>query len=141
MPIGLETYSDPASKQVMALVIRSRFEGEKYNFITPPESPLQVGVNFYESGDRIQPHAHLPRNTVVRSTQEFIWIKKGVVLLQLYNESQTQVHDVRLSKDDCVLLISGGHGFHVLEGAEFVEVKQGPFSKEQDKIRFEPRES
>jgi len=37
-----------------------------------------------------------------------------------------------------VLLAHGGHGFKILEPSEMIEVKQGPFSGEKDKVRFEP---
>ena len=35
------------------------------------------------------------------------------------------------------MLISGGHGFKVLDEVEMIEVKQGPYAGEQDKIRFQ----
>ena len=34
------------------------------------------------------------------------------------------------------MLVSGGHGFHVLEELEMIEVKQGPYSGDADKKRF-----
>lgn len=36
-----------------------------------------------------------------------------------------------------ILLASGGHGFEVLEDLEMIEVKQGPYTGEQDKTRFD----
>jgi hypothetical protein len=36
-----------------------------------------------------------------------------------------------------ILLATGGHGFEVIETAEIIEVKQGPFVGEKDKVRFE----
>ena len=35
-----------------------------------------------------------------------------------------------------VLLITGAHGFKVLEKLEMIEIKQGPFAGDKDKIRF-----
>jgi hypothetical protein len=35
------------------------------------------------------------------------------------------------------LLASGGHGFKVLEPLEMIEVKQGPYSGDHDKTRFD----
>jgi hypothetical protein len=34
------------------------------------------------------------------------------------------------------LLVKGGHGFEVLEELEMIEVKQGPYTGDQDKTRF-----
>jgi hypothetical protein len=39
---------------------------------------------------------------------------------------------------DFILLAFGGHGFEMLEESEIIEVKQGPYAGEADKIRFEP---
>ena len=35
------------------------------------------------------------------------------------------------------MLVSGGHGFSVLEEVEMIEVKQGPYSGDADKKRFD----
>ena len=35
-----------------------------------------------------------------------------------------------------VLLFRGGHGFEMLEESEIIEVKQGPYESDNDKIRF-----
>ena len=35
-----------------------------------------------------------------------------------------------------ILLAAGGHGFEVLEEVEMIEVKQGPYSGDNDKTRF-----
>lgn len=35
-----------------------------------------------------------------------------------------------------ILLISGAHGFKVLEKLEMLEIKQGPFLSKKDKIKF-----
>ena len=43
-----------------------------------------------------------------------------------------------LNKGDVVLLAYGGHGFEMIEDSEIIEVKQGPYLDEVDKIRFDP---
>ena len=42
-----------------------------------------------------------------------------------------------LFKGDVILLAFGGHGFEILEEAEIIEVKQGPYDESKDKTRFE----
>ena len=39
-------------------------------------------------------------------------------------------------KNDIVILISGGHGFKMLNNCKFIEVKQGPYLIKKDKNRF-----
>ena len=41
-----------------------------------------------------------------------------------------------LRAGDIILLVSGGHGFHVLDEVEMIEVKQGPYAGDNDKKRF-----
>jgi hypothetical protein len=41
-----------------------------------------------------------------------------------------------LEAGDTILLISGGHGFEVLEELDMIEVKQGPYAGDSDKTRF-----
>jgi hypothetical protein len=36
-----------------------------------------------------------------------------------------------------IVLVSGGHGFEMLEETEMIEVKQGPYTGDADKIRFD----
>ena len=38
--------------------------------------------------------------------------------------------------NDIILLAFGGHGFECLEEVEMIEIKQGPYLGEQDKVRF-----
>ena len=42
-----------------------------------------------------------------------------------------------LKKYDILILIKGAHGFKVLDNCEMIEIKQSPFDKKVDKIRFE----
>ena len=41
-----------------------------------------------------------------------------------------------LGPGDVILLISGGHGFEVIEEIDMVEVKQGPYADDMDKTPF-----
>ena len=43
-----------------------------------------------------------------------------------------------LAKGDVILLAYGGHGLYMIEESEIIEVKQGPFAEDRDKIKFEP---
>ncbi len=45
-----------------------------------------------------------------------------------------------LYQGDVILLAYGGHGFEILEDAEMIEVKQGPYAGDMDKTRFDPVE-
>lgn len=69
-------------------------------------------------------------------TQEVLFIKKGILRVDFYDEYEDYLESKDLHAGDIILLISGGHGFQVLEEVEMIEVKQGPYAGENDKKRF-----
>ncbi len=135
---GVERYLDPISEDLLAIVVRDEFRGGRYNFLTPDDFPMQLGVNFYGPGDRIQPHVHVETQRDVRAQQELLFMKRGRAVLHLYTARRELAHDVELRAGDCVLLASGGHGLDILEDAQLVEAKQGPYLGVGEKIKFEP---
>ena len=74
----------------------------------------------------------------VELTQEVLFIKSGKVRVDFYDDNQDYLESRILNQGDVVLLANGGHGFQMLETSEMIEVKQGPFCGEMDKVRFEP---
>ena len=91
----------------------------------------------HEKGKLIQPHIHnlIPRQ--VHYTLEVLVIKKGKLRVDFYNEGREYLESRILLSGDLILLSSGGHGFEVLEEIEMYEIKQGPYTGEQDKTRFD----
>ncbi len=71
-----------------------------------------------------------------RLTQEVLFIKKGKLRVDFYDDYEDYLESVILEAGDVILLVSGGHGFKILEETEMIEVKQGPYSGEADKKRF-----
>ncbi len=56
--------------------------------------------------------------------------------MDFYDEYEDYLESRDLQAGDVILLVSGGHGFQVLEEVEMIEVKQGPYAGENDKERF-----
>lgn len=135
---GVERYVEPASGALLAIVVRDDFRGGQYNFLTPDDFPMQLGVNFYSAGQRIQPHVHVDTHRDVLAQQELLFLKRGRAILHLYTPERAPAFDVELRAGDCVLLASGGHGLDILEEAQLIEAKQGPYLGVGEKIKFEP---
>ena len=70
-------------------------------------------------------------------TQEVLFIKKGILRVDFYDEYEDYLESRDLHAGDIILLVSGGHGFEVLEEVEMFEVKQGPYAGDADKTRFD----
>lgn len=126
--------------QLLAIIVRSQATIEKkYNFLTDQQNPLQLGVSQYATGERIAAHVHLRTEITAPSGNEFILVKSGRLRVNLFDGATREKLAVEeLGAGDMILLVSGGHGFEVLEACQIVEVKQGPYlSKEKDKVVWE----
>jgi hypothetical protein len=121
----------------IALIIRSSFDEPGLHFFTPPAFSQQVAAMRHPKGKVIQPHIHnlVPRQ--VFYTQEVIMVRKGKVKVTLFSYQRKRVCTPILCEGDLILLCGGGHSFEMLEETLMVEVKQGPYSGENDKTRFE----
>jgi mannose-6-phosphate isomerase-like protein (cupin superfamily) len=123
---------------VLALIVPGSFSEPGIHFFTPPEFSQQLAYMQHPAGKQILPHVH---NEVVREvfrTQEILFIRKGRLRVDFYDQEQRYVESRVLEPGDTILLASGGHGFEVLEALEMIEVKQGPYNGDRDKTRFEP---
>ena len=123
-------------EKLLAMIIRSNYQCEGVDFITPNEYSQQVAYMHHPTGKVIDAHVHnlVYRNVVF--TQEVLIIKKGILRVDFYDEYEDYLESRDLYAGDIILLVSGGHGYKVIEEVEMVEVKQGPYSGEQDKKRF-----
>lgn len=123
--------------KLLAMIIRNDYECQGVDFITPNEYSQQVAYMHHPTGKVIDAHVHnlVHRNVVL--TQEVLFIKKGILRVDFYDEYEDYLESRDLQAGDIILLVSGGHGFHVIEEVEMIEVKQGPYSGDQDKKRFE----
>lgn len=127
-----------ANNKQLALIVRHNYTAENIKFFTPESYSQQLGYMKRPTGYVIPPHVHNPVRREVEYTKEVLIIKRGVVRVDFYSEEQTYLESTILRAGDIILLAYGGHGFEILEDAEIVEVKQGPYCGEQDKTRFQP---
>ncbi|MDB5205622.1 MAG: hypothetical protein JWR72_697 [Flavisolibacter sp.] len=123
--------------QLLAIIIRASFSKSGIEFFTPNDFSQQLGYMNRPQGYIIEPHMHSHIERRVVLTQEVLFIKSGTVRIDFYDSDQAYLESRVLAKGDVILLAAGGHGFQMLEDAEIIEVKQGPYSGTDDKIRFE----
>lgn len=123
--------------RLLAMIIRNHYECDGVDFITPDEYSQQVAYMHHPTGKVIDAHVHNLVHRIVVMTQEVLFIKKGTLRVDFYDEYEDYLESRDLHAGDIILLVSGGHGFQVLEEVEMVEVKQGPYTGDQDKRRFE----
>ena len=124
--------------EIISIIIRSHFNTDGIKFFTPDDFSQQLAYMNRERGYTIPPHVHNPVDRKVSLTQEVLFIKSGKVRVDYYNDEKKYLESRILNLGDVVLFSGGGHGFTMIENSEIIEVKQGPYSGDQDKTRFEP---
>lgn len=123
--------------EILAMIIPAGFHSEGINFFSPEDFPQQVGLMSHKAGKIIEAHVHNAIKREIYLTQEVLIIRKGRLRINFY-DSGKKYFDSRILNAGDVISISGidGHGFEVLDDLEMIEVKQGPYLGENDKVRF-----
>jgi len=124
------------NSDLLAIIIRANYKEEGIAFFTPGDFSQQLGYMNRRKGYVIEPHIHKIVERKVTLTQEVLYIKTGKVLINFYDTDQQYLEHRILEKGDVILLASGGHGFEMLDDTEMIEIKQGPYIGDEDKVRF-----
>jgi hypothetical protein len=122
--------------KLLAYVIRNELSPEKTSFITPSDVNLQLGFVVYPAGGQVLRHLHRPIERHITGTTEILFIKKGRCFMDIFDDQQKLVQSVELKQGDTVLMIAGGHGFRMIEDTILLEIKQGPYTGMDEKVRF-----
>ena len=122
----------------LAIILRAEYEPDSIEFLTTNDQSLQLGVMRRPGGYVIEPHIHRPAPRTVPDGYEALFVARGRVEVTFYNERREFVTTRELRQGDCILLMTGGHGFRMLEDCKMIEVKQGPYIG-TDVERFAPR--
>lgn len=122
---------------VLAVIFRNQSGAtDGIHFLTTPNLELQVASVIRSKGSEISRHFHPLQNRILKQTSEVIVILDGLLEVDIYSNDLTLNSTHRLGKGEIIYLISGGHGFRIIENAKFIEVKQGPYYENFDKIHF-----
>ena len=124
--------------KTLSMIIRNSYSKDGIEFFSPKDYPQQVGYMKRPKGYVIKPHIHYQIPRTISTLQEVLFIKKGKVRVDFYDDNKKYLVSKILSKGDINLLIECGHGFFMMEESEIIEVKQGPYLEEKDKEKFDP---
>ncbi len=122
--------------QLIAIIIPNTYEEHGVHFFTPNDLSQQLAYMRHPAGKQIPPHVHNPLAREVLYTQEVLIIRKGRLRVDFYDNGKNYLESRILDAGDVILLVTGGHGFEALEEMEIIEVKQGPYTGDADKIRI-----
>ena len=121
---------------LIAIIVYRSFGEPGIHFFTSDELSQQLAYMKHPAGKTIDAHVHNPIPREVAYTQEVLFIRSGRLRVDFYADAKRYLESRELGAGDVILLVSGGHGFEVLEALEMFEVKQGPHVGESDKTRF-----
>ena len=122
---------------IYGVIIRCNFYSNSIEFFTPNEFSQQLGYMNRPAGYIISPHVHRVVKREVLETKETLYIKAGKIRVDFYTDHKEYFTSRVLDAGDVILLASGGHGFEIIEDAQIIEIKQGPYAGDLDKERFD----
>ena len=63
-----------------------------------------------------------------------IWLAcKSKCKISIFDENDLLIENIIVSTGDIIFLAMGGHGIEVIDDVSIVEIKQGPYLKDDDK--------
>lgn len=123
---------------ILAIIHRSEDWKEGLDFFTPNGLFVQAGTWWYPKGKQLAAHIHKEYDRSATRTHEVVYVRKGRMRVELFNQNQKKVGEFDLGQGDLAVFANGGHGYQILEDdTQVLEVKNGPFvSVEHDKVKF-----
>lgn len=124
--------------KTVAVILRASFVPNATTFITPPDSPQQIGLIVYPAESTIQAHVHLPIERHLVGTSEVILVRSGHAFVDIYSSERALIASREMWTGDVVMFHGCGHGFRITENTVLMEIKQGPYFGIDEKECFCP---
>ena len=120
--------------ELISIIIYQEFISEGVKFFTEKDSNFQVGYMNRPNKYIVKPHRHKQTKRIVHKTSEVLFLKKGRLQVQIYNNENILIKTKTLKSGDTIVFLDGGHGIEFLEDSEILEIKQGPYLPNEVKI-------
>jgi len=122
--------------KLLAIYVKFDSSPNEKNFVTDNEFEFQVATFNLDKNTEILRHYHPEQKREIIGTSEVLIVQEGSLTIDIYSDKKELIKSLVLEKGDMVNMISGGHGVTINENCKFIEVKQGPYIDEIDKVRF-----
>ncbi len=121
----------------LAEVLLADQKVNKTTFFSNPNSSFQFGYVAHKKGYQEEAHFHKEIEKKISDVSQVLFVQRGVVVVDFYNDNKTKLTEVSLKKGDAINIITGIHRIRILEDCQCLTVKQGPFiSDEMDKVEI-----
>ena len=124
------TYEIKKDGKILARYISANeaWGNENLSFFSEDEEYIQAGSWNYSKGKKLLAHSHNEVERSVLFTQEVLFVKSGSLKAFIYDDDSNLVEEFTAYKDDILIMLSGGHGYEVLEDdTKVLEIKNGPY--------------
>lgn len=125
-----------SSGEILAIFIPADVAIQGIEFYTDPEMDFQLGAMRRPVGHEVEPHVHSPVRRDLIGTKEVLFVRSGRIGIDFYDEAKKIVSSIEMVSGDVIYLHMGGHGIRFIEESVLLEVKQGPYIQDADKVRF-----
>jgi len=122
--------------RILAIIIRSTFHKKGIDFLTEEDAIQQLAYMSHPAGHIVPAHTHNNVKRVIIGTPEALFVRKGKVKIDIYTSKGELLDSHVVESGDVIMLADGGHGLTMLEDAELIEIKQGPYAGKGDKTKF-----
>lgn len=95
--------------------------------LTEPKEFIQIVTLKHPHGTYLPAHYHQPQKRQTTKLQECMMVKKGRVQLDLYTLAGEPATKIFLKAGQAFVFLNCGVGVKILQDAEIIEVKNGPF--------------
>ncbi len=129
-------YIKTKDNALASIIIRGDYQPTETTFITNPELAQQVGFVVYPAGGVIKRHLHKTVDRKNVSSSEALVVRQGRLEIDIFDQDKNLLATRELQAGDFVLMVSGGHGFRILEPVVLLEIKLGPYAGLADKELF-----
>jgi mannose-6-phosphate isomerase-like protein (cupin superfamily) len=129
-------YIKTADNVLTSIIIQREYQPIETTFITSPDLAQQVGFVVYPPGGVIRRHIHKNVDRKNISSSEALIVREGRLEIDIYDQTKVLLATRELRAGDFVLMVSGGHGFRILEATVLLEIKLGPYAGASDKELF-----
>ena len=124
------------SGNIVAIVFDINNYKDEKSFLTDSEDEIQLGIFNLEKNNEIARHYHPKQIRKIEKTTEVIILISGQIEVSLFDLKNELIENIKLDEGKIIIFIQGGHSLKILEDSKFIEVKQGPYDLEIDKIIF-----
>lgn len=129
-------YSKKKNK-LIACIYKVKKKIQNRKDLSPINEILQVGVIKLKDNFELKKHLHTQITRKTQGTQEIWIVMYGKIRVTFYDNDKTKISEKTLNEGDMSILFSGGHSLKCLKkGSIIYEIKNGPYKKKKDLIRF-----